>query len=439
MVNPNDGTTVLNTPKSTGACFVAGTLVHTDKGLVAIEQLKVGDFVLSKSESGEGSKEYKRVTKTFSRESQEIFLVEYVLPGEKIARSLVVTSEHPFWVDRVGWTSASSLRAGHDLVIHRDSSADEFAMVFRVQIVWDTEIPDVGWCGGSRDSDGWDREDGPTVDLRNGAVNVTQPDEYSLNHDAIALGEPLLRQVFNIEVADFHTYYVGEAGVWVHSTHCNEKTTDSVTAIDRSITKDGPLAGNTHYHAEFALPKATKAYEAELTSACFGRDTKVHTIDGFCPIEFLSVGSLVLSRCEKTGEQAYRRITKTFEHEDRPTFKVKFQIEDGQFEESQFGCLYTTAEHPFWVNGVGWVAASQLQPEQQLEIVDTDLRPDIDRPEGQKLKDYQTDGKRRTARVISVTPSGYRSTVYNIEVEEFHTYFVDFEGVWVHNKTNPPV
>lgn len=32
--------------------FVAGTLVHTDKGLVPIEQIKVGDMVLSKHQSG---------------------------------------------------------------------------------------------------------------------------------------------------------------------------------------------------------------------------------------------------------------------------------------------------------------------------------------------------------------------------------------------------
>ncbi|HNE92343.1 MAG TPA: Hint domain-containing protein, partial [Agitococcus sp.] len=45
--------------------FVAGTLVHTDKGLVPIEQLQVGDMVLSKHESGQGEKAYKRVISTF--------------------------------------------------------------------------------------------------------------------------------------------------------------------------------------------------------------------------------------------------------------------------------------------------------------------------------------------------------------------------------------
>ena len=50
-------TAPINKPRfifETGACFVAGTLVHTKEGLVPIEQLKIGDWVLSKPENGEG-------------------------------------------------------------------------------------------------------------------------------------------------------------------------------------------------------------------------------------------------------------------------------------------------------------------------------------------------------------------------------------------------
>jgi hypothetical protein len=45
-----------------GACFAAGTLVHTKEGLVPIEQIKVGDWVLSKPEN-RGEQAYKRVLK----------------------------------------------------------------------------------------------------------------------------------------------------------------------------------------------------------------------------------------------------------------------------------------------------------------------------------------------------------------------------------------
>lgn len=233
-------TVEFRSPFDEPVCFVAGTLVHARQGLVPIEQLKVGDFVLSKSDTGEGPKEYKLVTKTFSRESERVLLIEYCISGEMVLRSLVVTPEHPFWVDRVGWTAARDLRAGDDLVIHCDSSADEFAMVFRVQVVCDTGVPDVGWCGGARDSDGWFREEGPTVDLRNGAVNVTQPDDDAYNDDAMALGKPLRRQVFNIEVEDFHTYYVGEAGVWVHNACPSRPPQIEDTVESRGVTMNNP-------------------------------------------------------------------------------------------------------------------------------------------------------------------------------------------------------
>jgi hypothetical protein len=60
-----------------GACFMAGTLVHTDKGLVPIEQLKVGDRVLSRSANGRGELIYKAITKTIQTEGAPVFLLEF--------------------------------------------------------------------------------------------------------------------------------------------------------------------------------------------------------------------------------------------------------------------------------------------------------------------------------------------------------------------------
>lgn len=68
----------------TNTGFAAGTLVHTDKGLVPIQDIKVGDLilskpVLSKPESGIGDIEYKSVISTFkSSEKKRVFKVEYL-------------------------------------------------------------------------------------------------------------------------------------------------------------------------------------------------------------------------------------------------------------------------------------------------------------------------------------------------------------------------
>ena len=72
--------------------FVAGTLVHTDQGLVPIEQLKVGDMVLSMPEEGVGEKAYKRVVKTFKSPTKQ----KIMSPIEGI----YCTDNHPFWVTK---------------------------------------------------------------------------------------------------------------------------------------------------------------------------------------------------------------------------------------------------------------------------------------------------------------------------------------------------
>jgi filamentous hemagglutinin len=76
--------------------------------------------------------------------------------------------------------------------------------------------------------------------------------------------------------------------------------------------------------------------------------------------------------------------------------------------------LRTTAEHPFRVSnlqtGEGWVKAEALTVDMQL----------LDR-HGKPLH------------LLKVETTGERATVYNIEVQEHHTYHVGRLGVWVHN------
>ncbi|USE84461.1 Hint domain-containing protein [Acinetobacter tibetensis] len=55
-------------------CFVAGTLVHTNQGLIPIEQLKAGDLVLSKLANGELV--YKPILRTIVTENVQVSLIE---------------------------------------------------------------------------------------------------------------------------------------------------------------------------------------------------------------------------------------------------------------------------------------------------------------------------------------------------------------------------
>ena len=127
--------------------FVAGTLVHTDKGLVPIQDIKVGDLILSKPvlfkpEDGSGDIEYKPVISTFTSPKKErIFKVEYfnetvAKQGEKGRNYILCTSNHPFWVTRQPedlegeWLSAERLPAGYLTSAHGDTIAlDDYSFI----------------------------------------------------------------------------------------------------------------------------------------------------------------------------------------------------------------------------------------------------------------------------------------------------------------------
>jgi hypothetical protein len=173
--------------------------------------------------------------------------------------------------------------------------------------------------------------------------------------------------------------------------------------------------------------------------AAFAGSAEVETRDRqSLDIEKLNVGDWVLSRCETTGEQAYRRITKKVEHGIESMGAPKFPLYTIHYAADGGGAngLYATAEQPFWINGVGWVKACELQPGQMLEICDHLGTDNFNRPVGQKSSDVVLSGQRWQAQVISASQNLTSGVVYNIEVEEFHTYFVGTHGVWVRSSKN---
>ena len=146
------GTSMWGSAKDFGTsyCFVAGTLVTTEDGQEPIEEIEVGDKVLSEDETT-GEVAVKTVTETYVNETDE--LIHIGVNGETIS----ATPTHPFYVDKLGWTLARSLRAGDVLVLSNG------------------ELVTVEW----------------------------------VQHEI--LENPI--KVYNFEVEDFHTYFVGENGI----------------------------------------------------------------------------------------------------------------------------------------------------------------------------------------------------------------------------------
>jgi hypothetical protein len=223
--------------------FVAGTLVHTDKGLVPIEQLKVGDMVLSKHESGEGEQAYKRVVKTFKSETkQPIWRIKCTggteQNGDIFYCLFFSTIDNPFYVFRYDewlWIALIDLDCDkfdtyNNIEIHTFESVEMFAFLDNIHLAWSPnynsveQYPEVfvdfknhhqiysvesyydGWC---------------SYDLPYENVIFVKSEKDMLIGDYKAtinkmVGDPFYDDVYNIEVEDFHTYYVGKAGILSH-------------------------------------------------------------------------------------------------------------------------------------------------------------------------------------------------------------------------------
>lgn len=224
-----------------GFCFAAGTLVPTKGGLVPIENIKIGDWVLAQPEQT-GKPAYKQVVRTTRFDSKPVYRVSYYSDNDPSQKGiLIVTGNHPFYVaghvkeefpksmwgelhKRIGWCRADLLEYGELLLL----ANGELVRVGNVTPIWRTRTEGVGWIATSRNS-----ETGRLIDLRDGKIQESMdfgPSDFlgeGTFNERNELEETIEEwaykcEVYNFEVEDSHTYYVGELGVWVHNTNCFE-------------------------------------------------------------------------------------------------------------------------------------------------------------------------------------------------------------------------
>ena len=256
-------------------CFAAGTMVHTNQGLIPIEQLKAGDLVLSKLANGELV--YKPILRTIVTENVQVSLIELEqwvdpslpmrerlnlrrLVNQQKPIQLLVTANHPFWIENKGWKTAEEM-TWEDLAVNKDGtrfvarSGNNPYKDNVLALVYKTDQPDIGFVP-------YFDEDNPPS---NGSlIRLSTADEignaeykpvlsklfvydkqwkenllgqlpenqgenaefygfkqgYWVDPETVEWNDGegfLTTTVYNIEVADTHTYFVGEAGIWVHN------------------------------------------------------------------------------------------------------------------------------------------------------------------------------------------------------------------------------
>jgi hypothetical protein len=139
--------------------------------------------------------------------------------------------------------------------------------------------------------------------------------------------------------------------------------------------------------------------------SCFDGSTLVWTISGPRPIKDISPGDLVLSQDAGTGELAYKPVELVTRVAPRPMIHISVSGET----------VSTTRGHPFWVVGKRWTMAKQIQTSHLLHTISGPLAVDQ----------------------IEEVPAAeaWYEFAYNLQVADFHTYFVGQNQILVHHLT----
>ena len=222
------------------ACFIAGTMVLTTAGLVAIERLKAGDVVISTNPDTLETAS-KTVLETYVRKVDK--LVHLTINGEEI----VTTDNHPFYVQGRGFINAGNLLVGDKLI-----SVNGEDLVIEKFFIEET------------------------------AESVS---------------------VYNFQVEDYHTYFVGDCAVWVH----NDCTAEQL----RQNYADGEKAELAQYNLEMKEHPNTKR---QVTIRAYGENgnlSKNRTrVDLFNDKGVIEVKASKTAPLTKNQKELYPQIAK---------------------------------------------------------------------------------------------------------------------------------
>ena len=141
------------------------------------------------------------------------------------------------------------------------------------------------------------------------------------------------------------------------------------------------------------------ANSAGVKPSCFVAGTLVMAVVGMVAIEKIKSGDKIISTDPETMETGEKTVLETY-----ITTLVHLTVNGEE--------IVTTVDHPFYVKNQGFIKAGEL-------IV------------GDEFLDVN--GNVLLVEKFNVELTDEPTTVYNFQVEDFHTYHVGEIGVWVHN------
>lgn len=391
---------VPNSPTWTGAgtplgqyaaCFPAGTPVMTDRGLVPIEILEEGDLVLTH----EGR--YRSVTEVFSR----TYVGDLVMIDPIGRPSFEATEEHPVYVEGREWVAATDVRKGDQLRTPLDRTVCERPRFDLAEL----------------------NSEGFVAEIEESRIRFGKPSSYQNSG-----GKPYWSNRFlevDRDLALLMGYYCAEGslegGKIVRFTFGKHEKdyVDEVVALCQQIVGVTPNVSESNFGDWITLNVHSRPF-AMWTEQNFGRYSHGKSLPQWM-------------------QQADSDIQRSF-------LSGIFRGDGLWGKWSGQECLRITLANPSLISQLSMLAGRQdwkyswryVSPDlAQHETAQLSLVPSS--VDGEWLKETWPEREGSQARpgwtnhgsVRSVSTRPYQGTVYNIEVEEDHSYVVG--GTAVHN------
>jgi hypothetical protein len=366
---------ILQSGTGTGKCCAKGTLVDTQRGLVPIEEIRVGDVVES-FDSERLCFERREVSAVYGMGFQ---------PTKKVhlsyGLSVEVTPEHPLWSPD-GWRQAVQLRVG-----------DRVGASLRGVKTWNKKVglkneyrnDESDSCSGLL----WLRVDA-IEDSYADVYDITVPHTHSflangiICHNTVmgikiacALGRKTLIVVNNQELLQqWLNHMIGSpTGANPEIQPFTDLRREDIGIIQeekREIPGKKVVLGmmQTLINREFT-PEERRAFGLVIWDECLDGDSLVMTRDGEIPIREIVKrrrSVQVLSYDESRRKFAWKRVTNWFDQGEREVIRVNF--DGGRF-------IDCTEEHPVLVlrnRRLSWIPAGDLRKGDVVKAVKRDCR-----------------------------------------------------------------
>lgn len=181
-------------------------------------------------------------------------------------------------------------------------------------------------------------------------------------------------------------------------------TTSSCSAYEYSYD----VQTCSSYNKEYTIT-GEETYYSVSSFTCFKGNTKVRTENGYTNIENIKVGDKVYSYNEITKQTELNNVSKVFVHEDNRIYIIKTLNQ----------IIEVTPDHRMYVKSkygdkYKWTRVHEIKSGNYL---------------------YTIDGKEEL--ILGISYKRENNKVYNLEVDNNHTYYVTTDNYLVHNAKEP--